>query len=668
MNKENKKQISLTLEEKLKLLTGKDGWRTYGANGKLKEVFMLDGPNGLRMMTDDGQTKKATAMPNISIIANSWSKEAARLAGETIADDCIEKGADILLAPGVNMKRTPLCGRNFEYFSEDPYLAGTLAKEYIDGVQSKGIGTSLKHFCANNREYDRFSVSSEIEERALREIYLPAFEIALKANPWMVMCSYNRINGVYASENKYLLEDVLRGEFGFNDVIVSDWWAVHSQFRRVKAGVDIEMPFTDKSYDDLKTAYDKGLITDEEIDVCVERILKLIEKVENADKVKKVEKTTEERHQAAVQIAKESIVLLKNEDNVLPLNAEKSGRILISGTFANDPPMGGGGSALAETDFKQERLENLISEKLGDSAVVDITANTQFTGDGCNNYIGNAIEAAYSHDTVIVCVGTGKWIESEGKDRTDIKLPFVQEEAILKIAKVNPNVIVVVYAGGAIDMSAWIDKVKGVVFVGFAGEGVNEALSSILCGEVSPSGKLSETFPLSLDDTFVKNNVGDGFVDLYNDGLFIGYRYYDHENKEVLFPFGHGLSYAKFDYSNLKIEKTGDIEYEISYTVKNIGNISAKEVSQVYVKDECSFVVRPEKELKGYSKDFIKPGEEKQIKIKLCKRAFAYYSTILKDWHVENGIFEILVGSSSRDIKLKGKIEINLPEEMQFTR
>ena len=662
------KKIDLTLEEKLRLLSGKDCWRTYGANGKLKEVFMSDGPNGLRMIADDGQTKKATAMPNISVIANSWSKKAAHLAGETIADDCIENGADILLAPGVNIKRTPLCGRNFEYFSEDPYLAGTLAKEYIDGVQSKGVGTSLKHYCLNNREYDRLFTSSEIEERAMREIYLTAFEIALKAKPWTVMCSYNRINGIYASENKYLISDVLRGEFGFDGVVVSDWGAVHSQFRRVKAGIDIEMPVTDKSFEDLKISYEKGLITDKEIDACAERVIGLAEKSQKADKTKKIEKTKAERHAAAVEIAKEGIVLLKNDDDILPLKAKKSGKILVSGTFANEPAPGGGGSAYVETDFKQEPLEKLIAEKLGKGAVVDFTKDVNYTGDGYNFGLNKAIEAAYSHDTVVVCVGTGRAVETEGKDRTDIKLPFVQEAAILKIANANPNVIVVVYAGSAIDMSAWIDEVKAVVYAGFMGEAANEAVSDILCGKTSPSGKLAETFPVALENTSVENDVGDGFVDWYQDGIFVGYRFYDTFGKDVLFPFGHGLSYANFVYSDLKIEKTGECECEVSYTVKNTGKIAAKEISQVYVKDECSFVIRPEKELKGYSKDLIKPNEEKRVTIKLCPRSFAYYSVNLKDWHVENGTFEILVGASSRDIRLSGKIEINLPEETQFTR
>lgn len=655
----------LTSEDKLKLLSGKDCWRTYGANGILPEIFMSDGPNGLRMIADDGRTKKATAMPNISVIANSWSREAARLAGETIAEDCIEKGADILLAPGVNIKRTPLCGRNFEYFSEDPYLAGTLAKEYIDGVQSKGVGTSLKHYCLNNREYDRLHVSSEVEERALREIYLTAFEIAIKAKPWTIMCSYNRINGIYASENKYLIDDVLRGEFGFDGVVVSDWGAVHSQFRRVKAGVDIEMPGTANSYKDLKAAYDKGLITDKEIDVCVERILDLADKANNAKSIKKVEKTPEMRHAAAVEIAKEGIVLLKNDEKILPLSNDK--KIAVTGNFAWEPPLGGGGSAYAETDFKQTPLQTLLAQKLKNSATVDFTDDVAFSGDGYNFNLAKAIKAAYSHDLVIVCAGTGRCVETEGRDRTDIKLPFVQEQAIKKISQANPNTVVIVYAGSAIDMSEWIDDVKAVVFVGFAGESVNEALASVLCGEVSPSGKLAETFPISLEDTFVENEVGDGFVDWYNDGILVGYRYYDKIGADVMFPFGHGLSYTEFEYSDLKIEKTGECEYDVSYTVKNIGDVAAKEVSQVYVKDVFSFVLRPEKELKGYSKDLIKPGEEKRVCIKLCSRAFAYYSTQLKGWHIENGTFEVMVGSSSRDIRLSEKIEINLPEETQFT-
>lgn len=656
---------SLTTEEKLRLLTGKDSWRTYDANGKVKEIFLSDGPNGLRKVaknpeTGEEKTLAATAMPTISVLANSWNRDLAYLDGKTIANDCIEKGADILLAPGVNMKRTPLCGRNFEYASEDPFLAGTMAKAYIEGVQSKGIGTSLKHYCANNREYDRLYQTSEIDERTLREIYLPAFEIAVQAQPWTVMCSYNPINGVYASENRYLLEDVLRDEFGFNGLIVSDWGAVHSNFRRVKAGLDLEMPYTEQSYSDLQAAYDKGLITDEEVDACAARVLELLEKTDNDQKT--IDFTPEQRHENAVTIAKEGIVLLKNAENILPF---KKGNILVSGNMAENPPVGGGGSAFVYTEYKQKNLAALLSEKLNGNAEVKYNGETVFYGGGNAFHVKATYQKAYEADAVVLCVGTDPSLESESFDRYSLKLPHVQEEFILRTAEVNENVVVIVYAGSAIDMSAWIDKVKAVVFAGFAGEGVNEALAAVLSGETVPSGKLAETFPLSLADTFTGLQVGNGFSEWYNDGIFVGYRYYDKMKKEVLFPFGHGLSYADFEYSGLDIKKLSETDYEISYNVTNVSETAAKEISEVYVKDVFAMVLRPEKELKGYSKDLIEAHETKRVTVKLDARSFAYYNTSMKKWHVENGVFEILIGASSRDIRLKGKINIELPETTQ---
>ena len=321
----------LTLEEKLCLLAGRDAWRLSNANGKLPDVFLSDGPNGLRMhdVNDENLTTfKATAMPNLSLIANSWDEELAFLDGATIADDCIEKGADVLLAPGVNIKRTPLCGRNFEYFSEDPYLTGKLAKAYIEGVQSKGVGTSLKHYCGNNREYDRFFQSNEIDERTLREIYLPAFETAVTAKPWTVMCSYNPVNGVWTSESKWLLNDILREEFGFDGLIMSDWGAVHNSPRAIKATLDLEMPYRKAAYPQLKEAYEKGFLTEAEIDERVQKIFELMEKVTTAEK--KVTTTQEERRETAAKIAREGMVLLKNEDNILPL---KPCKIMTAGPF-----------------------------------------------------------------------------------------------------------------------------------------------------------------------------------------------------------------------------------------------------------------------------------------------------------------------------------------------
>lgn len=650
-----------TIEEKLRLLTGKNHWQTHDLNGKLPSVFLSDGPHGLRMVNKTNTAIiPATAMPTLSVLANSWDIELAYLQGATIADECIENGADILLAPGVNIKRTPLCGRNFEYFSEDPFLAGTLAKSYIEGVQSKGIGTSLKHFCANNREYDRLYQTSEVDERTLREIYMPAFEIALQAEPWTVMCAYNPLNGVYASENKWLLKDILRDEFGFDGFIVSDWSAVHSGPRAVKATLDLRMPYTPQAYDELKTAYDNGWLTDEEIDFCVENLLNLIEKTKN-DK-KKITTTKEQRHEIAVKIAREGAVLLKNEDTILPL---KSGKILVSGAYHTSPVLGGGGSAFVTTNYESKPLCEELFARLTSASVS--TCETHIADNTSSVLMKSAFMAASEADTVVLCVGNGKNIEGESFDRTTLRLPQKQEDLILGVAKVNPNTVVVVEAGSAVDATPWADKVKAILYLGFAGEGAQEALADLLTGKANPCGKLNETFPLSLGDTPTGENRGDGFCERYDEGIFVGYRYYDSKNMPVQYPFGFGLSYAEFAYSDLVLNKKGETEYEVSYTVKNISQVDGAEISQVYVRDMFAMVSRPQKELKGFAKTFLKAGEEKRITVKLNARAFAYYSLPLKKWQVENGKFEILVGASSRDIRLKQSVTVSLPETEQYS-
>ena len=649
-----------TLEEKLNLLTGKNFWQTDSANGKLPELFLSDGPHGVRKRAN-GETLAATAMPSLSALANSWDPELAYASGETIADECIALEADVLLAPGVNIKRTPLCGRNFEYFSEDPLLAGTLAKAYIEGVQSKGVGACLKHFAVNNRESRRTVQSSELDERTFREIYSPAFEIALQAEPWTVMCSYNLVNGVWASENEKLLRGVLRDEFGFNGLIVSDWRAVNHSARAVKASLDLRMPFDAHAYNELKQGLDEGWITEAEIDARVEKLLELVEKRVNAEKKRKSVYTKEQNHETAVRLARECVVLLKNDDGILPI---RKGNVAVGsifaltdlpgrGDFSIVPAIGGGGSALVRTDYKPRPLHQELAERyIGVSDAPNFQHSYFVFGE------------AYASDTVVLCVGLS---EREGYDLDTIRLSREQEELILNTAKYNENVVVVVYAGSAVDMSAWIDKVKAVVFAGFLGEGAQEAVADILSGKANPCGKLSETFPLCIEDTPTVYTQGNGSVERYTEGLLVGYRWYDTKEKDVLFPFGHGLSYSEFEYSNLQIEKKSETDYEISFNVKNVSGVDGKEISQLYVRDVLSTVERPQKELKGFAKTALKAGESKRVCISLNARSFAYYSTVLDKWHVENGTFEIYVGASSRDIRLAGKIEINLPQKEQYS-
>lgn len=649
----------LTLEEKLTLLCGKNRWTTETCGGKVPEIRVSDGPHGLRLVlkVEDGKevSADATAMPSLSVVANGWNKLAAHEQGGTIADDCVDNGVDVLLAPGVNVKKTPLCGRNFEYFSEDPYLAGTLAAEYISGVQSRGVGACLKHFCANNLENDRSWQSSEVDERTLNEIYLKPFEIALKAKPWTVMCSYNPINGVYASENKKMLADVLRKRLGFDGLVMSDWGAVHNGYKAVRAGLDLRMPHDDESLAVLKDAYEKGYLTIEQIDESVSRVLALAEKVSSTKKYAQTEKS--QRHSNAVKIAEEGIVLLKNEDGILPVKGKK---IAVSGAFAANPAIGGGGSSTVSTAYKiptlAKAIENITGEKVESS--VGVYENTLGTAK-------LAYSQAYNADVCVVAVGDGMQKISEGCDRNTLKLSPEQENYIIELSRYNKNLVVVIESGSAVDVSAFESYAKAIIFAGYAGEGVNEALAEIITGKVCPSGKLAETFPYSLDDTYMGSYKGDGLTVEYGEGVFVGYRYYDRYDIPVRYPFGYGLSYAKFEYSDLKTEKTGDTDFTVSYTVKNVSSVDGKEVSEVYVRDVIAMVARPVKELKGYSKDLIKAGEEKRVSVKLDFSSFAYYSVAMDKWLVENGDFEISVGSSSRDIKLVGRVKINLPDNEQ---
>lgn len=674
----------LILEEKLELLTGKNSWQTCDFNGKIPSISVADGPSGLRKIEDPSAgggndekrnppqysllsawcynepiTRRATAMPTLSSIANSWSKDMAYLDGKIIADECVEAGVDILLAPGVNIKKTPLCGRNFEYFSEDPLLSGELAKSFVCGVQDKGIGTCIKHFALNNRETEKLEQSSEVDERTLHEIYLTPFEKVLEANPTTVMCAYNPFNGVYCAENKYLLKDILRKRFKYEGVVVSDWNAVLSRYKSLKATLDLQMPFSEEAFYNLKTAYDNGYITDKEIDDSVNRILNLVYKCKQENK--KVELTAEQRHEAAVKIATESMVLLKNEDNLLPLKAKS---VAIGGAA---PILGGIGSSRVCTAYEAKPLVEHLKEEMPSVEFLDFGKCIYLDNDGTASHFKKCYTKAYDAETVILTVSNGPFAEGEGYDRCSLKLHNRVEELICKVSEFNKNVIIVLYAGCVIDMSNWIDKVKAVVFAGLSGEGVTEALAKLISGRECFSGKLSETFPLKIEDIPDYDNYMDGLVEWYKEGIFVGYRHYDKFKKEVQFPFGFGLSYADFTYSNLVVKKVAETEYEISYDITNNSDFDAKEVSQVYIKDVFSSVIRPIKELKAFSKNLIKPKETITVSHTLSDRAFAYYSTIEKDWYVENGVFEILVGSSSRDIKLKEKININLPDFTQHS-
>ncbi len=657
----------LTIEEKLTLLTGKNLWQTADLNDKVRNLFLADGPHGLRKMTlnKHGYYENIPNLPypNLVNLANTWNVDAVEKVGSFIAQDCIEKQVDILLAPGVNIKRTPLCGRNFEYFSEDPYLSGIMGKAFIEGVQKNGVGTCLKHFCVNNREVARYSQSSEVSERVLHEIYLTAFEIALEAAPISVMCSYNPVNGVYACENKYLLKDILRDEFGYKGIVVSDWATVKNSYKSLKAGLDLRMPYHENAYNELKTAYDKGLITDEEIDEAVTRILETVHKLDSMHKKHTLTHSPIQRRTDTLDVAEESIVLLKN-NGVLPL---KDDAVCVIGALNYEPYIGGGGAAEVPLDssHKQLPLHELLGYNTGKP--VSVSCRVKLDGlDPSHNDREGAMLAS-RHDTAIVLVGNGPKVDTEGRDRESIRLTEKEERLIKMIAATGTKTVVVIEAGSAIDMSAWIDEVDAVVFAGYLGGNTNEAIARILSGKANPSGKLSETFPYSIEDTYCKTDSGYGNVEVYDDGLLVGYRYYDTKRIPVRFPFGFGLSYSAYEYSDLAVEKTGDTDFKVTFKVKNVSDVDGKEVSQLYIKDPVSTVFKPEKELKGFAKTFLRAGESKTVTITLDARSFSHYDTVDKKQYVENGEFILMIGASCQDIRLKTKVSIKLPDEMQHS-
>lgn len=662
MKKVDLKQLSI--EERLRLICGKDFWHTCDFDGKIQNVRVSDASMGVRMPINpdkwDGD-KQSVAYPSIQMLTNTWDAEIVREYATCVADDCLDMGVDILLGPGVNIKRSPLCGRNFEYFSEDPYLAGTLAKEYVMSVQKAGIGACVKHFCCNNLEYNRWQQSSEVDERTLREIYYKPFEIVCEAKPLCLMSSYNRINGVYASEYKKGY-DVLRNEYGFDGLIMSDWEAVRDRTAACKAGLDLEMPYDARHYEMLVDDYKSGKITEEEINECAERVLDLAYRCQEMKKGKQATHSLQERIDFTQKAEEAGIVLLKN-NGVLPLNNGQS--VAMCGLFANpdakperrDELMRGGGSGAVVRLTPMFNIPEIMQKQFGGKILYDAA----FMENGwVEKYMnpGYAMDNAAECDVNIVFAGTGGYIESEGSDRNTLRLGEAAERTILSTASVNKNTVVVLFAGAPIDMSEWIDKVAAVVYAGFPGERGGEAIVNVLTGKVNPSGKLSETFPLFYEDTPTADSYMDCKLTRYTEGLDVGYRYYDTYNKRVLFPFGHGLSYSTFVYKNLSLEKRGDCALKVSYEIENDSDTDGKEVSQIYVRSCGAYVYHPNKELKGFAKTAVKARKTEKVSILLGKRAFEYWSTAKDSWDIEDGVYEIIVGASVAEEKLSAKVKI----------
>ena len=651
----------MTVDEKIQILCGindvftKD-FPTYG----IKSKSMADGPHGLRLSPE----KNCTQFPNLCALAATWNTKAAEKMGEAYGDDCLMHNIDMVFGPGCNIKRTPLCGRNFEYFSEDPIVSGELAAGYINGIQKKGIAACLKHFAANNQEKYRCVISADIDERTLREIYLKPFEIAVKkANPEAIMCAYNKINSVWCSENSFLLTEVLRNEWNYDGFVISDFNAVHDPTKALKAGLDYHLPPKDIIYSQIKEDIEKGEITIEELDKAVKNILKFSMK----PKKQSVNYNRDKQHQIAREIAAEGIVLLKNEQSILPLTEEKYKKIALIGEFAKSPMITGQGSS--EVYIDESYIDSPLSE------LKKLLPNTQigyreiFKKGSYNDtmlwpqiYSPEFIEYTKQTDIVIVFAGSMQSEDTEMFDRRTIELNPNYERYIQAAAANNKKVVLVLQTASAVDLSRVKNSVSAIVQMWFGGEAAGGAIADVLCGIVNPSGKLPETFPNKLRADI--DYPGNGYYVSYNEKLDVGYRYYDRHPDEICYPFGHGLSYTKFEYSNITTRKTEN-GYTVSFKLKNSGEFDGAEVVQLYISDIVSTMPKPIKELKQFKKIFLSAGEEQEVIFNLSHDDFSYYNTVLHQWVAENGWYKILIGASSQDIRLTE--DINYTEKMPYT-
>ena len=645
----------MTLEEKAALCTGATAWTTISIDRLgVPELFMADGPHGVRRATDlselNQQSLPATCFPTASCLASTWNKDLIRQMGEALADECIALEVDVLLGPGVNMKRSPLCGRNFEYFSEDPFLAGEIATSLINGVQSKGIGTSLKHFAANNQEFQRLSISAEIDERTLHEIYLTAFEMAVKqAKPWTVMCAYNKINGQYCSEHHTLLSDILKDEWGFEGFVVSDWGAVHDRVASLKGGLDLEMPGPQAlRVQAVIEAVQAGELDESLLDESVRRILKIIAKAQETPKGAPFD--IDAHHELAHRVANEGMVLLKN-NGLLPLKEPQ--HIAVIGHAAQKAHFQGEGSS--HVNPTRVNVPFVALQDAAGDAELSFAAGYPTDDEFRQDLIDQAVAIAQSADVAILYVALPTYIEVEGYDRESLALTPQQIALIKAVAAAQPNTVVILNNGAPVAMSEWIDDVAAVLEGWMMGQAGGVAISDVLFGKVNPSGKLAETFPLRLADTpaYINWPGGAGKV-YYGEGLYIGYRYYDAKQMPVLFPFGYGLSYTTFEYSNVKVSSKTfkDVDgLTVSLDITNTGDLPGAEIVQVYIHDHESELARPEKELKGFAKVDLQPGETKTVSIPLDFRSFAYYHPKHRQWITESGEFDLLIGASSADIR-----------------
>ncbi len=662
----------MSLEQKAAFVSGFDYWHLEEcAELGLPKIMITDGPHGLRKQNPNGKNVglgnsfPATCMPPASTSACSWDEALLREEGEALARECLHEKVSVILGPGTNIKRSPVCGRNFEYFSEDPLLAGKMSAALIQGCQSKGVGTSLKHFACNSQEAFRMVINEVVDERTMRELYLTAFEIAVKeAQPWTIMNSYNRINGVYASQNDWLQNKLARGEWGFKGLFVTDWGASVDRIPGLKAGTDLEMPTSGSlNAEKIVKAVGSGeldeAVLNERTDMVVDLILKSKAALETEH-----EADYDENHEVARRVAEGSMVLLKNEDGVLPL--KEGQKIAVIGEMAKSPRYQGAGSSVINPTRLDNAFDSLTA--LG----VDVTYSQGYYKSAPSKKEKNrksqeelfvdAVQTARDADVAVVFIGLTEEFEGEGYDRESIAIPANHNELVSLVAQANPNTVVVLAGGSVVEMP-WIGEIKALLNSGLGGQAGGSAVANILTGRVNPSGKTAETYPLAFEDNPTYGNYPGGpVISEHTESVYIGYRYYDTAKKEVLFPFGYGLSYTRFEYSDIRLSANSinDCEsLDVSFKIKNVGECDGAESAQIYVADKESTIFRPEKELRAFTKVFLKAGEEKEVSVSLGKRAFAYFNVNIGDWHVESGDFDILVGASSRDIRLSATVKVN---------
>lgn len=665
MNKEKIRHLisQMTLEEKAGLCSGADFWSTKGVERLgIPAVSVSDGPHGLRKQSGEAdhlglnESIRAVCFPAGCAVAASFDRELAKTLGETLGEECQAEDISTILGPAMNIKRSPLCGRNFEYYSEDPLLSAELGAAYVKGVQSKNVGTSPKHFMANNQEYHRMTSDSRMDERTMREIYLASFEGMVKqARPWTIMNSYNKLNGTYLCENKEILTDILRKEWGFDGYVMTDWGAMNNRVEALQAGCNLEMPSSGGATDaEIAAAVREGTLSEELLDDSCEELLNIMFRyVENRDPSARLD--LEKDHETARRIAEECIVLMKNEEQLLPLSPKT--KTAFIGKYAAAPRYQGGGSS----HINSFRVESALEQAENFADVVYAQGYDDAADVTDEALLSEAVEAAKHAKAAVIFAGLPDDFESEGYDRKHLRMPDCQNRLIEAVAEVQPNVAVVLHNGAPVEMP-WLSKVKAVLEVYLGGQAVGSAAANVLYGKVNPGGRLPETFPLRLQDTpcFLTYG-GENDRSEYREGVFAGYRYYTSKEMPVLFPFGYGLSYTTFDYQNLHVEKDSIKESEglkVTVDVTNKGDRAGKEVVQLYVSPKDSKAIRPVRELRGFEKIELQPGETKTVSFTLDSRAFSYWNTEIHDWYAESGDYEIQIGKSAHEILLREAVHV----------